>query len=224
MLEVVVKEEAQPKSCAFFCLYPGAVHENQARNPPTTSPAQEHQAHRRILRSRFPGESHRPGILRLQTLGRQPSLRLRRRLLPRPHARVFLPRAGQVHRDHPRPRLRSPRHLHRRQRPRRLHPRRHRFPRRPRRPPRHLVHPPRRSLHARPHAPLLPRRRPTPPLRTIPRSLAPPPPPPKTSPPPSARSLVALPGRVAHSISVLARVGLFDLPNSVIPTGTDHRE
>src|ERR1700691_1982444 len=73
----------------------------------------------------------------------------------------------------PRRRLRNPRHLLRRQRPRRLHQARHRLHRRPRSASRHLVHHPRRSLHSPTHAPLLP-----PPQsqtdapRTLPGSLA----------------------------------------------------
>src|SRR6202007_370785 len=52
----------------------------------------------------------------------------------------------------PAQRLANPRPRPRRQRTRRLYPRRRRFHRRPRRPPRHLVHHPRRSL---PPAPML---------------------------------------------------------------------
>ena len=74
----------------------------------------------------------------------------------------------------PRPRLRNPRHLLRRQRTRRLHPPRHRLPGRPHNPAGCLVHPPRRNLHPAADAAFLP----PPPSQknapgTIPRSLAP---------------------------------------------------
>ncbi len=143
------------------------------RGPHNPNPApRKYQNHRRALRSQLPQPRRLPRIRRRQALGRQPPLRLRPR-----QRRAPLARSGQMHRVPARPGLRNPRHLHHRQRTRRLHPRRRGFHRRPHSPARHLVHPPSRSLHASPHAPLLPAprnpSRQTP--RALPRSLAPPP-------------------------------------------------